>query len=507
MSDTREPAGLGSATMGSMIEDFDRCYRAVESHDARFDGWFVTAVTSTGIYCRPSCPAVTPKRANVRFLASAAAAHRAGFRACKRCRPDASPGSPEWDVRADVVARAMRLIRDGVVDREGVAGLAGRLGYSTRQIRRQLIAELGAGPLALARAQRAQTARTLIENSGLPMTEVAFAAGFASLRQFNETVRSVYGTTPSELRRRGGRGADGGDTLVVRLAYRVPCDLTGLVEFLSARAVDGLEARDGSAYRRTLRLPWGDGVVTLRPADGHVRCELRLEDLRDLTAAVQRCRRLLDLDADPEAIDRDLADDPLMAPLVAATPGMRAPGAVDPTEMAVRAVLGQQISVAAARTLTATLVAAYGKPLTASGDTVTHLFPSADALADAGLDELGMPEPRKRTIRELARRLATGELPLDPGADREQAKERLATVPGIGPWTTGYLAMRALGDPDAFPTGDVAVRKGLEILSGSRLDVEARAEAWRPWRAYAVRHLWAVAARAGNSPRKDRQPR
>lgn len=496
-----------------MIEDFERCYRAVRSKDARFDGWFVTAVTSTGIYCRPSCPAITPKRANVRFLPSAAAAQRAGFRACKRCRPDAAPGSPEWNTRWDVVGRAMRLIRDGAVEREGVAGLARALGFSERHLHRQLVAELGAGPLALARAQRAQTARLLIETTTLPFTDVAFAAGFPSIRQFNETVREVFATTPTALRRSGagtagrqaagapgnGRAPAGPPALALRLRHRAPLDGAGLLGFLGARAVPGVESWDpaGATYRRVLALPHGPGIATLaaggRGAD-HVRCELRLTDLRDLAAAVQRCRRLLDLDADPVAVDEALATDPLLAPLVAAAPGRRVPGAVDGGELAVRAVLGQQISVAGARTLAGRLTAALGEPLphglAGADERLTHAFPTAQALAAADSAALPLTRARAHAVNALGRALADGSLALDPGADRAAARERLRALPGIGPWSAEYVAMRALGDPDAFPRSDLGVRKALERLG------PADPERWRPWRAYAVQHLWASLARA-----------
>ncbi|TDC67882.1 DNA-3-methyladenine glycosylase 2 family protein, partial [Micromonospora sp. KC606] len=332
--------------------DFERCYRAVDSRDQRFDGWFYTGVTSTGIYCRPSCPAMTPKRRNVRFFPSAAAAQGAGLRACRRCRPDAAPGSPQWDVRADVVGRAMRLIADGVVDRDGVPGLASRLGYTERHLHRMLRAELGAGPLALARAQRAQTARILIETTELGLAEIAFAAGFGSVRQFNDTVREVYGTVPSGLRAaRGRRPAVGGTgTITLRLAYRPPLHAAALLGFLAVRALPGVEAvRDGT-YRRGLRLPHGTAEVALTPLDGHVRATLRLADMRDLAPAVARCRRLFDLDADPEAVDAVLAADPALADAVTAEPGVRLPRAVDGFEIAVRAVVGQQVSVRAAHT-------------------------------------------------------------------------------------------------------------------------------------------------------------
>jgi len=492
-----------------VIEDFEQCYRAVRSKDARFDGWFVTAVSSTGIYCRPSCPAITPKRANVRFLPSAAAAQRAGFRACKRCRPDAAPGSPEWNLRADAVGRAMRLIRDGAVERDGVTGLARRLGFSERHLHRQLVAELGAGPLSLARAQRAQTARLLIETTTLPFTDVAFAAGFPSIRQFNETVREVFAATPTELRRAGRREPadlrhrDGGQVptapaLTLRLRHRAPFDAVSLMTFLGARAVPGVEAWDpaSAAYRRVLALPHGPGVATLAPgdagaADPHVRCELRLSDLRDLAAAVQRCRRLLDLDADPIAVDEALAADPALAPLVRRAPGRRVPGAVDGAELAVRAVLGQQVSVAGARTLAGRLTAALGEPLPdeLAGDDLTHAFPTAAAIAAADPAALPLTRARAHALRALATAVADGSLALDPGAERDATRERLLTLPGIGPWTAEYVAMRALGDPDAFPATDLGVKKALK-----RLDHDADSDRWRPWRAYAVQHLWASLA-------------
>src|SRR5215210_2291546 len=321
MSDFRQKYPHRGARIRVMIRDFESRYRAVSSRDGRFDGWFIVAVTSTGIYCRPSCPAVTPKRENVRFYPTAGAAQYAGFRACKRCLPDAVPGSPEWDVRADVAGRAMRLISDGVVDREGVSGLARRLGYTRRHLHRLLLAELGAGPLALARTRRAHTARLLLEASDLPVWEVAFASGFSSIRQFNETVRSVFAATPGELRRAGRRAGSsegvGEGEIHLRLPYREPFDAGDVLGFLGARAVPGIEAYDGGVYRRTLRLPRGAGTVALSAGEGRVRCVLRLEDLRDLGAAVQRCRRLLDLDADPVAVAGALALDPTLAPLVA----------------------------------------------------------------------------------------------------------------------------------------------------------------------------------------------
>lgn len=480
--------------LGVVLPDSDACYRAVRSRDQRFDGWFVTAVSTTGIYCRPSCPAITPKRQNVRFYPTAASAQAAGFRACKRCRPDATPGSPEWDRRGDAVARAMRLIGDGVVDREGVEGLARRLGYSSRQVHRLLVAELGVGPLAIARARRAQTARVLIETTELPFTSVAFAAGFASVRQFNDTVREVFAATPAELRR-AGAGATGVEAgwISLRLPYRRPFTAEPVFAHLVATAVPGVEQWAEGTYRRTLRLPHGPGVVGLRPDDGQVTCTLRLAELRDLSTAVARCRALLDLDADPSAVDAVLATDPALAPLVALRPGLRIPRGVDGGELALRAILGQQVSTAAARTLTGLLVQAAGTPLEGDQRGLTHLFPEPAAVADAART-LPLPDRRRATLTRVAEALADGTLVLDPGADREAALARLAAIPGIGPWTTATIAMRALGDPDAFLAGDLGVRRSAHALGlpARPAELERRAASWRPWRSYAVQHLWAA---------------
>ncbi len=450
-------------------------------------------VRTTGIYCRPSCPATTPKRRNVEFFASAAAAQQHGFRACKRCRPDASPGSPEWDVRSDVVARAMRLIADGVVDREGVDGLARRLGYSSRHVTRLLDAELGAGPIALARAQRAQTARLLLETTDMPVTQVAFAAGFGSVRQFNDTVREVYAVAPSELRRAAsGRRAStsaGVTTVSVRLAARAPFDVSPVLAFLAARTIAGVEWCDGTTYRRSLSLPGGPGVVevsALADDTPGARATFRLTDWADLAPAVRRVRRLLDLDADPVAVDAVLGADPALAPLVARTPGRRVPGSVDPLETAVRAVVGQQVSVAGARTVLGRIAAAVGEPLEVPAGEVTTVFPGAAALATVADDVLAMPTARRRTIRTLAGAVADGDLVLDAGADRAELAEALLALPGVGPWTAGYVLMRGLGDPDVFLDTDLGVRRGLAALG---LTATA-ADRWRPWRAYALHHLW-----------------
>jgi len=471
--------------------DDERCWGAVQSKDPRFDGWFVVAVTSTGIYCRPSCPATTPRRANVRFHPTAASAQAAGFRACKRCRPDASPGSPEWDTRSDLVARAVRLVADGVIDREGVPGLAARLGYSRRQVERAMRAELGAGPLGLARAQRAQTARVLIETTSLPLVEVALGAGFGSVRQFNDTVREVFASTPSQLRVRAQRGSSpSSGTITLRLPFRTPLWPDNLFGHLAATAVPGVEEWRDGAYRRTLRLPHGPAIVSLTPHTEHVGCRLALRDLRDLPAAVARCRALLDLDADPVAVDARLAEDELLAPLVAKAPGRRVPRTVDGAELAVRAVLGQQVSTAAARTTTGRLVAAAGEPIDDPAGGLTSLFPTAQAVAAVGAGGLAMPARRRATVLRLASALAEREIDLDPGADRDAARAALLALPGIGPWTVETVAMRALGDPDAFLPGDLGV-----LAAAGRLglaDLPARSSRWSPWRAYAVQHLWAT---------------
>jgi len=497
-SDFRETPHPARATVRTVTFNSDRCWQAIEACDPRFDGWVFCGVTSTGIYCRPSCPARTPKRENVRFYATAAGAQGAGFRACKRCRPDATPGSPEWDSRADLVGRAMRLIADGVVDRDGVTGLARRLGYTERHVHRQLVSVVGVGPSALARAQRAQTARILLETTRVPITDVAFAAGFQSVRQFNATIREVFALTPGELRSRArhrGRSENSG-AVALRLPYRAPLDVESLIAYLGIRVVPGVEEVLDGAYRRSLRLPHGAGTVELRPLDGRIEARFWLEDLRDLAAAVQRSRTLLDLDSDPHAVSDALGSDALMGPLVRAAPGRRVAGHVDGDELAVRAVLGQQVSLAGAATFAGRLVAACGRPLERPLGAVTHLFPTADVLAEIDPANLSMPGARARALVGLAGALAAGELVLDAGADRGETRQRLLALPGIGPWTAAYIAMRALRDPDAFLPTDLGVRHALQHLGqdGRPAAVERLAERWRPYRAYAVQHLWAQLA-------------
>ncbi len=474
------------------MPDPEQCLRAIESKDARFDGWFFTAVKTTKIYCRPSCPARTPFAKNVEFLPTAAAAQKAGYRACKRCRPDASPGSPEWDPRGDVVARAMRLIADGVIDRGGVPELARRLAYSERQINRLLVTEVGAGPLALARAQRAQTARVLIETTDLTFANIAFASGFASIRQFNDTIRDVFAVTPTVLRTGKHTTAEPGH-VVVRLAARPPFDGGQIIDFLAQRAVPGVEEVIDGSYRRSLDLPHGAGVMTITPGSDHVTAAYRLDDLRDLTAAVARTRRLFDLDADPASVAATLRTDAVLRLLVTARPGLRVPGHPDGTELITRAVIGQQVSVAGARTISARLAHRIGKPLDAPSGSITHRFPDASAIAALQSEDLPMPRKRGTALIAVATAIADGDLVIDPGVDRERLRAQLVARAGIGPWTAEYVLMRAVGDPDAFMPTDLGVRHALSALGVDATPRAAlvRAERWRPWRAYANAHLWA----------------
>jgi AraC family transcriptional regulator of adaptative response / DNA-3-methyladenine glycosylase II len=522
---------------------FDERYRAMQARDSRFDGQFITGVHSTGIYCRPSCPAVSPKRSNVSFYLTAAAAHEAGLRACKRCLPDAVPGSPEWNLRDDLAARAMRLIADGLVEREGVPGLAARLGYTPRHLTRVLTAELGAGPLALARAHRAQTARSLLTSTTLPVADVAFASGFGSIRQFNETIREVYERSPLEvraaarIRERGAQPRVGRVDLAVRdlgvvgvvdpagtasevddgipntapdasvvhlrLPARAPFDAAGVFAWLAARAVVGVEEAFSSAdgrpgFRRALRLPGGPALVEFEPggddASPSIEVTARLSGLGDLPPLVARVRRLFDLDADAVAIDAALAADPALAESVAAVPGIRVPGCLDPHELVFRALIGQQISVAAARTALGRLanelgerVAEYGAP--------NLLFPTAEAIAEHGTDVLRGPAARIRTIVDVADRLASGALVVAADRERHDLEARLLEVPGIGPWTAGYVAMRVTGAPDVLLTGDLALRNGAAHLGlpHAARELAATGLRWAPWRSYASMHLWRAA--------------
>lgn len=443
--------------------DFDACYLAISARDARFDGRFYTAVTSTGIYCRPICPARTPARRNVRFYTDSSAAEAAGFRACKRCRPEASPGSPGWDFQGDLVRRALRLISDGVVDEHGVSGLATRLAVTERHLHRLFVGEIGAPPLAVARSRRLQLARRLLRETSMPITDVAFAAGFGSVRQFNATMRDTYRQSPSELR--GVTVAAPRSGLELRLTVRQPYDSAAMLEYLAARAIPGVEEATADRYARVVP---GPGRIELIPDAGHVLLRADIPDPRGVARVVARCRRLLDLDAVPYAVNAVLGDDPMLAPLVAARPGLRVPGAYDGFEVAVRAVLGQQVSVEEANALAGRLVERCGTPLPNPEGGLTHLFPTAEAVAKA---DLSLGGAGQRTLHALAASVRDG-LDLDGGTDWA---EQLLALPGIEPRTVAYIGMRALGDPDAFPA-EAALR--------------TRAELWRPWRAYAAMHLW-----------------
>ncbi len=497
---------------------FDERYGVIQSRDPRFDGQFVTAVRSTGIYCRPSCPARTPKAANVSFFATSAAAHEAGYRACKRCLPEAAPGSPEWDLRGDTTARAMRLIADGVVEREGVVGLASRLGYSPRHLTRLLTSELGAGPLALSRAHRAHTARMLLVGTDLPAADVAFSAGFSSVRQFNETVREVFGMPPLELRarRRRAPGVETPGSIDLVLPHRGPLDADGLFAWMAARAISGVESGSPGSFARTLRLAGGPVWFELRVDEvGRVRLRARLTHLGDLSTLVTRARRLFDLDADPIAVDDALARHPELAPLVARVPGIRVPGAADPHEMLIRAMVGQQITVSAARTALSALSEALGESVTVGATDAEpsregRLFPTMQAIAEHGHDVLRGPAARTRAIVGAAAALAEGTLTLGPGDRAPDQRATLLAMPGIGPWTADYVRMRVIGDTDVFLPGDVAVRAG---AAAAGLPAEARAlDAWAartaPWRSYLTAHLWrAVPPRAARGrPGSDGMP-
>lgn len=478
--------------MSFPLTDFDERYRAISARDTRFDGQFVTAVRSTGIYCRPSCPARTPKPQNVTFYPTSAAAHEAGFRACKRCLPEAAPGSPAWDLRSDVAARAMRLIASGVVEREGVSGLAVRLGYSTRHLTRLLSTELGAGPLALARAHRAHTARMLLVGTDMQISEVAFSAGFASIRQCNDTIREVFGLTPGELRARRktlAPAAPGAIDLV--LPYRGPLDASGIFQWMAARAVSGVEEAAETSFARHLRMAGGPAWFEVRQ-DPTARLHLRarVAQLGDLAPLVSTVRRIFDLDADPLAVDEALSAHPEIAPLVARTPGIRVPGSADSHEMLIRAMVGQQITVVAARTALTALTEALGER-TEQG----LLFPTMSAIAQHGADVLRGPGARIRAIVGAASALADGSLRLTVGDDGVEQRAALLAMPGIGPWTADYVRMRVLGDPDVLLPGDVALRAGAAAsgLPGDPQPLVAWAERAAPWRSYLSAHLWRAA--------------
>jgi AraC family transcriptional regulator of adaptative response / DNA-3-methyladenine glycosylase II len=478
--------------------DQDACYRALRTRDPRFDGRFFTAVRSTGVYCRPICPAPTPKRKNCHFVRCAAAAAALGYRPCLRCRPEASPGTPAWLGTSTTVSRALRLISEGALDRGGVAELAARLGVGDRQLRRLFLRHLGASPVAVGQTRRVLFAKKLIDETPLPMAQVALSAGFASIRRFNDAIQKAYGLPPRDLRRRSSpdRSQNIAGDITLKLAYRPPFDWTAIINFLAARAIPGVESVSSTAYRRTLAVAGVEGVLAVSPDPGAHRlvARIRVEDPTPLQAISERIRRLFDLAADPGVIAADLARAPHLCEALRAKPGLRVPGAWDGFELAVRAVLGQQISVKGATTLSGRLVARFGERSSiARGDGDLHsLFPTAETLAASDLTEIGLPRARAAAISSLAGAVADGELRLAAPRDLDAAIEQLTALPGIGEWTAQYIAMRALREPDAFPATDLGLRRALGATGRPRSGAELRdiAEGWRPWRAYAAMLLW-----------------
>ncbi len=476
--------------------DRESCLAAFLGRDRRFAGRFYAGVTTTGVYCRPGCPAPLPKPSNVRFYPCAAAAEEAGFRACRRCRPETAPGTPAWAGTSATVARALRQIEAGVVDHAPLGALAARLGVGERHLRRLFAEHLGASPVAVAKTRRLHFARRLLDETSLRMSDVALAAGFSSVRRFNEAMRAAFGAPPTELKRAAAGSPASPAGVTLRLPFRAPFDSAALVSFLRARAIPGVETVDRGVWRRTAELAGVAGIVEAEVDAARSSIVVRLVGLPPGAAleAARRVGRLFDVDADPAAIAAHLGKDPLLAPLVSQRPGLRVPGAWDPFETAVRTVLGQQVSVKAARTLASRLVSKFGRPLPpgVARGALTHLFPRPGDLAEADVASVGLPSRRGETIRVLAREVAAGRLDLGPAASLEEAERRLAAIPGVGPWTAQAIALRSLGEPDAFPGGDLGVRKALAVrgVAPTTAAAEARATAWRPWRAYALVHLW-----------------
>jgi AraC family transcriptional regulator, regulatory protein of adaptative response / DNA-3-methyladenine glycosylase II len=474
--------------------DRDICYRAIAARDRRFDGRFFIAVRTTGIYCRPICPARTPMRKNVEFYATAAAAQEAGYRPCLRCRPETAPNIGAWNGTSNTVSRALGLIEAGLLDDGGVEVLADRLGIGPRQLRRLFQEHIGASPYAVAQTRRVLLAKQLIHDTNLPMTAVAMASGFGSLRRFNDTFHLLYGRPPSQLRRAREGAAREASPIALTLSYKPPYDWRAIADFLAARAIAGVERVEPLGYRRTIALDGAVGTieVTPEPDRNRLRVAIAFPKLSSLPGIIARVRRIFDLGADPEAIGAHLARDPLLAPLIARRPGLRLPGAWDGFEMAVRAVIGQQITIAAARNLLGRLVARFGEALPSPGEGLSHVFPSPARLIGAEIASLGMPAARGRAIEAVARAAVARPESFERAASLEQAIETLCAVPGIGRWTAHYIAIRALREPDAFPDSDIGLLRAL-AENGVRptpKDVLARAEAWRPWRAYAAQHLW-----------------
>ncbi len=476
--------------------DHAACYRAIQARDARFDGQIFTGVKTTGIYCRPVCPARTPHVENVVFYPSAAAAQAAGLRPCLRCRPEASPDFAAWRGTSNTVSRALALIETGALDAADVGGLAERLGMGERQLRRLFRQHLGASPVAVAQTRRVLLAKQLLHETRLPMAEVALAAGFGSIRRFNETFQALYGRPPGALRGDSTQVSTGNGGLSLRLAYRPPYDWEAMIGFLRLRAIPGVESVEAGRYARSIAIGPERGVLVVRPAAGNfLAVDIHFPRLPALPAIIARVRRLFDLAADPLAIAAQLGQDSALAPLVAARPGLRVPGAWDGFELAVRAILGQQISVTAATVLAGKIAAAYGEALPADmqglAAGVTHVFPQPAVLA--GVELGGMPRKRAAALASLAGAVLADPLVLSGRRSLDEAIAKLKALPGIGEWTAQYIAMRALREPDAFPHGDIGLMRALADADGRRpsaTELLARAEAWRPWRAYAALHLW-----------------
>ncbi len=473
--------------------DLDRatCRKARLARDPRFDGRFFIGVRTTGVFCRPICPVVPPRESNVTYYPTAAAASEAGFRACLRCRPECAPGTPAWAGVSTTIARALRLIAAGALESDGVEELAARLGVGARHLRRLFVEHLGATPVAVAQTHRLLSAKRLIDETDMPLTRVAMSAGYGSVRRFNTAFLESYGRSPRELRKGRARGVrhPAGPHYSFQLRYRPPFDWDRLLAFVAPRAIPGVEAVDGTAYRRTIATDGDTGWLELRPGEPNaLRLDIHLPGTAHMLRVVSRVRRMFDLDADPMAINGHLRSDRLLAPLVRRRPGLRVPGAWDVFEIGVRAILGQQVSVAAATTLAGRVVATFGTPLDDAPAALTHTFPSAATLAEAPVRQVGLPGTRAETVRRFAAAVAGGQIPADASADPDAFRERVRRLPGVGEWTAEYMAMRALGDPDAFPSGDLGLLRATGVRSAAEL--ARRSQDWRPWRAYAALHLW-----------------
>ena len=485
------------------------CYRALRSRDARFDGRIFVAVRTTGIYCRPICPARTPKLENVDFHPSAAAAQAAGFRPCLRCRPESSPELAAWRGTSATVGRALALIGEGALDADAgdVETLASRLGIGARQLRRLFVQHLGASPIAVAQTRRVLFAKQLLHETDMRMTAVADAAGFGSLRRFNATFRTLYGRSPSEIRRRavvGSGPASAAAAITLKLRYVPPYDWEAMIAFLAARAIEGVELVEPGRYRRTIGLDGAHGTIEVVPEIRRdaLAVTIRFPEVRALPSIVARVRRVFDLAADVAAINAHLAQDPQLAGLVAVRPGLRVPGAWDGFELAIRAELGQQVTVAAARRLAEKLAAIHGTSLPSAlveaGGGLTTVFPAPAQVASADLGVLGMPRARAATLSALGRAVEADAQLFARASHLDAAIGRLRALPGIGDWTAQYVAMRAMREPDAFPASDVGLLRAMAVrgLRPTPLALAKRAERWRPWRAYAAQHLWTADAEA-----------